>query len=161
MNSEWVLLLPHVLITIFSLALPESLRTVFPVIARPLHCSSVYINTGLWSEWSCLSCYLKSTFAIRTDESGSYRQQFPFTVLAFSHFSATLLQLGEESKTVKSSGRATHHRSNCSSIPCHYHQCPFFFLQVEKEVKQLPAVGDTIPLCAAQVKWWSCKWMIQ
>ena len=86
-NSEWILRLPHALTTIFSLASAESLRNVFPVIARPLHCSCVYINTGLWSEWSCLSCYLKFSLAIRTDSSSFSWQQFPLTVLAFSHFS--------------------------------------------------------------------------
>lgn len=160
MNSEWILLLPHALTTIFSLALAESLRNVFPVIARPLHCSCVYINTGLWSEWSCLSCYLKFSLAIRTDSSSFSWQQLPLTVLAFSHCSQARSSSWERTKTVRSSRRAPHPRSGCSDIPLPL-PSGSFFLRVERGGNQLPVAGGPVRPCAAQVKWWGCRWVIQ
>lgn len=71
MNSAASQRLPLELAAILSSASPESLRNVFAAIARLLHCSRVYGNTGLCSEWSCLSCYLKFTFAIRADYSAA------------------------------------------------------------------------------------------
>ena len=42
-----------------------------------------------------------------------------------------------KAKTVKSRRRATPHSSNCSNIPCHCNQCPFFFLQVKKKLNRI------------------------
>lgn len=73
-----------------------------------------------------------------------------------------------KAKTVKSGRRVSHHISNCSNIRVAISVFFFFStLQVKKErrkerkVKQYPLVGETIPLCAKQVKRGGCKLMIQ